>query len=64
MFQLVKRRQAQDKFQLKMPGPCVLITVTAMLKLLVSLHARHVILRCGTDFKSDDPVGSGGIFTT
>jgi hypothetical protein len=39
MFQLVN--SVNLEFQLKMLGPCLLIIVTAVLKLLVSLHERH-----------------------
>jgi hypothetical protein len=43
MFQLVNADKLE--FHLKMLGPCVLITVTAVLKLLVSLYERHGIYR-------------------
>jgi hypothetical protein len=40
-----------------MLGPCVLIIVAAVLKLLVSLHERHAMLR-HCIFIADEPMGS------
>jgi hypothetical protein len=51
----VGKMQKQLVFQLKMLDQCVLITLTAVLKLLVSLHEARFII---TYFPSGCPMGS------
>jgi hypothetical protein len=54
MFQLVNTVKLE--FQLKMLGPCVLITVTAVLKVLVSYKARHLEARYMQISMADEPI--------